>query len=262
MFLFATIVGKMDEIIKNKESVSVVTNMGKFNMPLEIFNAYSYHYRPTKDNFGYLFSHDLARAAIPESFEASSRKESILPVSWYETELDEKIRALVAERGINPRDYLDQYHQSNERTSELWGIVTPQILDTMARNSIFLHFSRYFDPIDRLTIIEHDVVGSSFPNFFGHPFMGGYSPDKQSQEDARKTRKEEVLDRKNECRLIGLIVYMNNENYQFGGDIWHYFRTGDWAKKLDQSLAEAYLGKIYDGLESGFSCSFGRNRLC
>lgn len=235
---------RMPEIVFEGNLTRVTTLVGTFNMPRVLYDAYLVSFRPTQKSFGYNFAYELARATIQES--SSSKFKSGV---WYEEELDEKIRQLVAERGIEPREFLDKYHQRSERTSELWNVVTPEILDLVARNNIFYNFSRH-TPIDRYTFIEHAVLAGSFHDFFGHPFMGGYSNDKDVQDQARMERKRQVLDHKSQLSRLGLMVYVNKDNWAFGGDVREYFRSGERVQKLDQARAGIFLGKILRGLKN------------
>jgi hypothetical protein len=214
----------------------VSTDMGIFCMTQRLFDAYLKSVRTTKKDFKHSFGRLLARATVPESYPARNDTRE-----WFEVTLDDHIRALIESRAIEPRAFLNKYHEPIDKTSELWDIMTPDILDMMATASLFHRFSG--KRVDRMIYLEHTVIGGTTYLCFQNPFMSGYSPDESMQQLGRVNRQREILDRQKPF-LIGLILYMKNDEFQFG-DVKDYFSSGTIAMNSDQSSAKQVLEAIY-----------------
>lgn len=227
----------MEYKIEIKDKTEVTTDAGVFVMSNELFHNYFNHFRPKQADFGYNFAYYLARATVPDSYAFQNNTNP----SWYDRELDEKIRQWADKIEICPREHLSKYHERTEKTDELFHRITPEISDLLARSRLFGHFTFY--GIDRMIWLEHRVIAGSFQQFFNNPFMAGYSPDLNVQKQARKRRKEQMLDRKKPF-LIGIPILMNNQEFMYGGDINQYFEAGTRLLERDQEKVRKALKKF------------------
>lgn len=221
------------KITECKDLKQITTNAGTFHVPLELYNHYFSWARPKQEDFSYTFKRILERATNPSSVAAQldNKRE-------YTVDLDEKVRDLVGANGINPADFYSEKRNS----SELWNFITPEILDLMARNNLFYHFS---SKPDRYTLSEHLCMASSHKSFLGNPFTGGYSPNEKVCQETREKRSIEVL---REPFFVGFVLLSNKKDYvPNNGEL---YRDLTYSRKvlerLDQTLAREVLSPIYE----------------